>query len=302
MTGGMQWWEAILEVPPQEADRVAAAILPLAYGGVAIEPAIESEPGTETYYLTPGLPAQVKAYLAVDRTFPGRREALLQAARDAAPGIAMRETRLAAADWSRSWKAYFKPVRTGRQLLIRPPWSRAATGDRTVIELEPGMAFGTGDHPTTKACLAAVERLLRPGDRLLDLGSGSGILAIAGAKLGASKVLALDTDPLAVDAAKENCRRNGVADIVRVVKGSIESRSAKRWHPHLLLTNLTSALHAELAELITRAIVPGGSLFGAGIGEAGLPGVLTAYGAAGVRGLKIGKRGAWRTVQWTKPG
>jgi ribosomal protein L11 methyltransferase len=295
----MLWWEVVLEVPPDQADALASAVLPLAYGGVAVEPSIESEPGSEAFSVATDRPAKVKAYLPVDAAFPGKREALLQAALEAQPGVKFNEQQLQESDWAEGWKSYFKPVRIGHLLLVRPPWSRARAGGRAVIVLEPGMAFGTGDHVTTRACLLAVERLLKPGGRVLDLGTGSGILAIAAAKLGASQVLAVDTDALAVAAAIENCRRNEVKSKVRIAQGSLEL--ARTWRPDLLLANLTSALHAGLAASIAETVASGGWLFGAGIGEAGLPLALGAYRAAGAHGIRVGRRGAWRTIEWHKP-
>jgi ribosomal protein L11 methyltransferase len=142
-------------------------------------------------------------------------------------------------DWAEAWKAHYHPVRVGRRLLIRPQWTQAdeRTGD-IVIALDPGMAFGTGTHPTTQLCLQALEDLVQPGINMLDLGCGSGILAIAAVKLGAAQVVALDSDPIAVTATQENARANSVADKIIAQEGSLESvitsaalRSARGQHP-----------------------------------------------------------------------
>lgn len=290
----MRWWELVVQVPPDQAQVLADAILPIAYGGVVVEPAVESEPGSEDYSLPSHLPSTVKAYLLIDETFEEKRRELL-AATGKVHGV---ERELDEADWAEGWRKQVKTVRTDR-LLIKPPWSRAQPRPgQEVIVLEPGMAFGTGDHPTTLACLRSIDRLVHPGDRVLDLGTGSGILAIATAKLGASKVLALDTDPMAVEAARENCVRNGVQDRVQVIEGSLDAETD--WRPDLLLANLTSQLHMDLAPAISAALPVGCTLVGAGIGEAGLPGVLKAYRAAGARRVRVGRRGAWRSIEWTK--
>jgi ribosomal protein L11 methyltransferase len=286
----MRWWELVVQVPPDQAQALADAIVPIAYGGVVVEPAVESEPGSEEYSLPSHLPSTVKAYLLIDPSFPEKRRTLLALA----PGGAERE--LEDSDWAEGWRKHVTSVRT-RRLLIKPPWSRAQPREgQQVIELEPGMAFGTGDHPTTLACLRAIDRLMRPGQRVLDLGTGSGILAIAAAKLGASAALGVDTDPVAVEAARENCRRNGVK--VTIVEGSLDV--GRDWGPDLALANLTSQLHMDLAAAIAEALPAGGVLFGAGIGEAGLEGVLRAYRDAGARGVRVGRRGAWRTIEWGK--
>ena len=110
-------------------------------------------------------------------------------------------------DWETAWKAHFGILRAGSRLVIKPSWLEyEARGDEVVIELDPGMAFGTGHHPTTNACLQALERRLSPGDAVLDLGAGSGILSIAAARLGAASVVALDVDATAVKASRRTSR------------------------------------------------------------------------------------------------
>jgi len=114
-------------------------------------------------------------------------------------------------DWANAWKAYFKPIRLGKRLIVTPPWedSGAQEGD-VVIVIDPGMAFGTGSHPTTQLCLEALEQHVKPGDRVADVGTGSGILSIAAAKLGASHIEACDIDSLAVKITLENAVVNNV--------------------------------------------------------------------------------------------
>ena len=115
-------------------------------------------------------------------------------------------------DWAHAWKRHYKPLRIGRRVLLTPAWEEpeALPGD-VVVRLEPGMAFGTGLHPTTRLCVAALEKWVRPGDSFLDIGTGSGVLSLAAAKLGATPVWSTDIDPLAIRAAKENALRNGIA-------------------------------------------------------------------------------------------
>ena len=133
-----------------------------------------------------------------------------------AKGISLKEE-----DWETAWKAYFKPIRIGRHFLIKPTWEPVdlIEGD-VVLELDPGMAFGTGTHPTTTLCLRALEDVVKPGHRVFDLGTGSGILAIAAAKLGAN-VDAVDLDSVAIRVAQENVDLNRINDRVRVVRGDL---------------------------------------------------------------------------------
>ncbi|MEA3337665.1 MAG: 50S ribosomal protein L11 methyltransferase [Chloroflexota bacterium] len=136
--------------------------------------------------------------------------------------------KLLEADWATAWQKHYKPLRVGERLLILPAWqadplpeSDADQEPLLPIILDPGMAFGTGLHPSSRLCLAALERTLEPGDALLDVGCGSGILSIGAARLGASSILATDTDPIAVTATFENCRRNGVDHLVTARVGSL---------------------------------------------------------------------------------
>ncbi len=124
---------------------------------------------------------------------------------------------IAEADWSTAWKSYYKPEKIGEKIVISPSWEDylPEEGD-IVIRLDPGMAFGTGNHPTTAMMIRAIERYLQPGESLIDVGSGSGILAIVAAKLKAGSVLALDNDTLAVEIAQQNVELNGVSEQVTV--------------------------------------------------------------------------------------
>lgn len=125
-------------------------------------------------------------------------------------------------DWADAWKQYFKPVRITERLTIKPTWEHYEAGpDERIIELDPGMAFGTGTHPTTALCLRMLERHVRGGETVVDVGTGSGVLAIGAAKLGAARVLALDLDPVAVSSATDNIRLNGLQDVIEVQRSDL---------------------------------------------------------------------------------
>lgn len=125
-------------------------------------------------------------------------------------------------DWANSWKKYYKPLRVGKHIVIKPTWEEydSLPGD-LVIELDPGMAFGTGTHPTTTMCLEVLERYIRGGEVVYDVGTGSGILAVAAAKLGADRVRAMDIDDVAVRAATQNAAANGVSGLVEVCRNNL---------------------------------------------------------------------------------
>jgi ribosomal protein L11 methyltransferase len=148
--------------------------------------------------------------------------------------------------------------------VIVPQWQAyTPVPAEIVITLDPGMAFGTGTHPTTRLCLEALERVLSPGMRVLDLGTGSGVLAIAAAKGGAARVLALDIDDLAVAAARENVRANGVSDVVRVGAGSLDG--AGEGYDLVLVNILARVICALLDEGLAQALQPGGIVVASGI-------------------------------------
>ena len=172
-----------------------------------------------------------------------------QRLRDLLPGVSLARAILPPQDWSVSWRASIKPVRVGR-LWVGPPWENPQP-DTIPVVIEPKMAFGTGDHPTTVLCLEAIDEYLEShrGSELLDVGTGSGVLAIAAKKLGARRVVAVDTDPIAVATAKENALRNGTAD-VDFVLGTVETVSDSF---DLVVSNILANTLVELAPKLAAA-------------------------------------------------
>lgn len=174
-------------------------------------------------------------------------------------------------DWAHAWKAYFKPLRIGQRLVIKPTWQpwppednpAAARDDDVILELDPGMAFGTGAHPTTRLCLAALEEHLRPGMRVLDLGCGSGILTIAAGKLGAGAIVSIDVDPLATEATLANCERNGVTAEVRQAAGL----SAVTETFDVVVANISAAIIKQETPLVPARLASGGLFISSGYFE-----------------------------------
>lgn len=201
-------------------------------------------------------------------------------------------------DWAESWKRHYKPLLVGRRLLVKPAWVVVAPTERHVIELDPGMAFGTGYHPTTALCLEALDELVRPGDTVVDVGTGSGILAIAAARLGAGAVIAVDIDPQAVQAARDNCRRNGVHQRVWVAEGSTAAARAllARRPADLVVANILADVIADMAEELFGLLGPGGRLVASGIIDDAAPAVQVRLVAAGFTLLEERARGEWRCL------
>ena len=166
---------------------------------------------------------------------------------------------MAARRWATAWRRHVRPVRVGR-LFVRPSWVRTPAPARSlVIEIDPGMAFGTGLHPSTRLCLRALLRAVpvargRPARVVFDVGTGSGILAIAAARLGAGRVLAVDDDPIAVAVARENVRRNGVASRVRIARGDGLDRAAGR--AHVIVANIVADVIIPLCRRCARTSSP----------------------------------------------
>ena len=173
-------------------------------------------------------------------------------------------------DWTEQWRQNYRPIPVGGRLLIVPAWYEPVENDRLPLFLEPGMAFGTGTHPTTRLCIEALEGHVHTGDRVLDIGCGSGILSIASALLGAETVIAVDVDPNAAQATIENAERNEVASKIHVLTGSLEQILAADSEISLpgdiVVANiLTKVLVTLLQQGLTRLMAPGAKLIMSGI-------------------------------------
>jgi ribosomal protein L11 methyltransferase len=198
-------------------------------------------------------------------------------------GASARVAPLADTDWNAAWREHFRPLPVGDRLLVAPPWEVPATSERLVLVIEPGRAFGTGHHGTTAGCLALLETLIardRP-TRALDLGTGSGILAVAAARLGVTEIVACDSDPDAVAAAEANASRNGVAALVHPMLADAATLTVEP--APLVLANLLAAAHRTLAGRYGELVAAGGALVLGGLLDAEADGVaeaLTAHGFA----------------------
>jgi len=207
--------------------------------------------------------------------------------------------RVARQDWSESWKRHFKPIEIGARLLIKPSWTkRHAKKNQAVVVLDPGLSFGTGNHPTTAFCLRelAARRQTGKAQSLWDVGTGSGILAIAAVKLGYAPVRAMDFDPEAVRVSKENARQNGVEGRLRISREDITKlRSRGRENYDVICANLISnLLMAEKAKLIGR-LAPGGVLLIAGILEQEFGQVRRVFEEAGMKLARSRVEGEWQS-------
>jgi ribosomal protein L11 methyltransferase len=200
-------------------------------------------------------------------------------------------------DWAEGWKQFFVTRRIGRRFVLRPSWAEPWTGEGDlVIELDPGQAFGTGDHPTTRMCLELLEEIAAP-KRVADIGCGSGVLAIAAARLGA-EVQAVDVDPLSVEITCQNAARNGV--YLQAFEGrGFDPLPAGRSYD-LVMSNIISAALISLAPEAWSRLMPGGSWIVSGVIEANWPDVLAAAERCGFRLAARREEGDWVAATFSR--
>ncbi|MGS5020884.1 50S ribosomal protein L11 methyltransferase [Paenibacillus sp. JJ1683] len=205
-------------------------------------------------------------------------------------------------DWANAWKQYFKPLRVSDRLTIKPTWEEyePASEDEKIIELDPGMAFGTGTHPTTSLCLRTLESVIQGGEEVIDVGTGSGILAIGAVKLGAKHVLALDLDPVAVSSARENTRLNGLeeritikeSDLLSVLNAS-DPTLGIQLPVKLVVANILAEIILLFIDDVYNALQPGGIYIASGIWKNKEEAVETALKAAGFEITEINRDEDW---------
>jgi ribosomal protein L11 methyltransferase len=294
----VDWTEVVLRVLPDAVEDVAGLLQEVTGAGVVIEPAIEALGPDEGYILDEQAPLILRAYF-YGPVAASQRAGLRRRLRSAGlvPSLAASLTwrTVREEDWAESWKTNYNVERVGR-IVIRPAWRdyEPQPGD-VVVSLDPGMAFGTGQHPTTRMCLAAMQDRLRPGDDVLDLGSGSGILAVAAVALGAKACLAIDTEEQAVDASLANAALNGFEARIPVCGGSIEAVPAGHTYD-LVLANINAATIINLARPMHDVTKPKGVLIVSGIIAERLPACEDALTAAGLAIEQRLEEGEWRAL------
>lgn len=301
-----RWIEVTLRVDGEAAEATAGVLQRYGYQGVAVEHEGIPPDKLDEDQIPPATTLAVKAYIPEDEQSEGLKKQLEDALGYMnmmypmpTPSYKIVEE----ADWAEAWKAHYHPVRIGKRLLIRPLWTEVELQPNDVeIALDPGMAFGTGTHPTTQLCLEATEDLLVPGAQVLDLGTGSGILAIAAAKLGAAHVLALDNDAIAVEAAIENAEQNGAAAKITVQEGSLETvvGSARRFD--LILVNILARIIIQMcSQHLGEVVRPGGLAIFSGIIVEQADDVEAALRSTGLQPYARRVQGDWVVIEARRP-
>ena len=306
----MDWLEVSVTVGGELAEAVAEVLSRFAQNGVITEQAVrhldDEDDGTPEALIT------VRAFLSADKELQETRRKVEEALHYLGMIQPLPEpTFRAVADenWMEAWKQHYRPIPIGRRLMVLPAWLEGADPDRIAIKIDPGMAFGTGTHPSTQLCLAFIDRLLdpagaRPGTTgsqppptFIDIGCGSGILSIAAIKLGAALALGVDIDPASIENAKENARANGigselvleVGSVSHILLGQFLLRSASLVAVNILAPTIVGLFGEGLSGLLA----PGGSMILAGILETQAAEVEQAAQMAGLAVRQRRQMGDW---------
>lgn len=237
------WIETRVEVGLDAAEIVASFLVDLGSPGLVTEDRGER--------------VELVAYFDAESEIEALRAWLGAHAIDAA----IRTQRIGEENWAENWKEHFPPTLVGERLYLCPPWAVTPPAGRVSIVIDPGMAFGTGHHATTRACLELLETRVRPGMHVLDVGTGSGVLSIAALQLGAARAAGVDTDPLATGAAAENAARNGVAASLSL-HASLDGVGGVF---DLALANIQLNVLTPLEPEIAARVRPGGTLIASGL-------------------------------------
>lgn len=290
----MRWLEISVQTDGEAAEAIAEVFNRLGEGGAVVETLFHQD---DTPYA--GEPVvNVKTYLPAGggEAAPRRRqiEEVLWHLSQLYPIPAPTVRELGAEDWSEAWKKGYGIQHIGQRLVIAPSWEPyTPQDDEIVVRMDPGMAFGTGLHPTTRLCLLALETWIRPGDRVLDVGTGSGILAIAAAKLGARQVIGVDLDPVAVQVARDNVRLNHVAAHVAIEEGTLEMLDPTPRSFDRIVVNILADVITTLTPALATCLHPAGTLIASGVIEEYADRVVEAFEAAGLQVVERRRNKDW---------
>jgi ribosomal protein L11 methyltransferase len=303
-----RWTEVTVRVAPADVDLVSTTLADVTGQPVAIEPQIRRIEQIDFGYEDLDAPVTVRGYaepaLANDRRTA--IEAALRQLKLSAPVEAPSYSELDPTDWAEEWKRFYDIRHISERLVIRPSWLEYdAREGEIVLDLDPGAAFGTGQHETTRLCLGAIERHLEPDADVIDVGCGSGVLAIAAAKLGARRVRAVDIDPDTIRVTDENAQANGVSDAVIAAAGSLGAQwpwpDALPEETGLLVANISSGTVLLLLPEIADALAPGGRAVLSGFLARDAAEIETAVRTARLTVLEKTAEGDWACLVAARP-
>ena len=296
----MEWTDISITVPRRYADTAEAVATMVANGGIYIEDYADLEQQAweiahvdlieQELLDKPRDVVIVHMYLAPDENPAEVLPLFRQRLDDAGVEYTLNTEGVEQEDWQNAWKQYYHAMDIGQRLAIVPGWEEYDT-DRTVITMDPGMAFGTGTHETTSLCLETLDELVQSGERMLDIGTGSGILAIAALKLGAKEAEGVDIDPMCVRTAGENARRNGVAERLTVLVGDLSDKASGVYD--IITANIVAAAILSLAPAVPALMAPGAKFIASGIIDERRDEVLDGLKAAGLRPVQVKEKRGW---------
>ncbi|MEX2425829.1 MAG: 50S ribosomal protein L11 methyltransferase [Thermomicrobiaceae bacterium] len=292
------WLELSVEADSEAVEAVSELMSRHAYGqGVAVYEHYRQDPDGDNLLPDYSRPVTVVAYLPsnaeTDQQVKRIEEGLWHLKQIGNVGALMQAER-PEEDWANAWKEHFHVLRIGNRFVIRPTWREyAPEPDDLVIDLDPGMAFGTGHHPTTELCLRWMEDLPIEHARILDVGAGSGILSIAAVLMGVASVDAVEIDEVAARALRENLEMNGVSDRVSVSVGDFGAIVRSNEPYDFVIANIISSILMRLSRPLAAAIAPGGKLLLSGVIDRHLEQVREVFGAEGLTILEERQQGDW---------
>lgn len=259
------WFEITAQTPPALVEQVSELVRAVSPGGITVEEPIDILGPEKGFRVRGGEPVLIRAYLPSSELGAILVDDL-RTAMQAHPSVQLTAKPIYEQDWAVSWREFFGVVETGGRVVIVPSWIEHEVKPGQIgIQLDPGQAFGTGHHETTRLCLAALDGLCRPGITMLDVGTGSGVLSIAAVKLGVPRVVAIDIDPIAAEIARRNCDTNGIGDEVSISAGTLSPDHPGRYE--LVVSNISTDANIGLAETFGAVVLPGGDLVLSGILE-----------------------------------
>ena len=299
----MKWLELSVEAPPEYVEPLTHIFYRYGEGGVAIESPADFSPDEGERAPQPKT-LKVVTFVPLDESATSRKSNIEIAVRLVAHFASIseiKEREVEEEDWESNWKEYFHPIRVGSNLVICPTWRshKSLEGD-VLIKLDPGMAFGTGHHPTTRMCMELLETLIVGGEKVIDVGCGSGILSISAAKLGAGDILGIEVESRSVEVALENCKLNGISPQVTILNGSFPEIRVENASFDVALANIAAKVVINLSEYIAGAVTIGGRLVLSGILKDTLKDVEKEYFLYGVHFDKVLVDGDWTAVLATK--